>query len=82
MMSAWHSSVASELALAKLYDLGEVVEALEAAGFDVSVARFRLRFVPVSARGGGRAQRQGLVDWLDYYARDRILFRFTRPPRR
>ena len=29
MMSAWHNSVASELALPKLYDLDEVVEAFE-----------------------------------------------------
>ena len=81
MMSAWHNSVASELALPKLYDLDEVVEAFEVAGFEVSVARLRVRFVPVSSRRGGHEHRQGLVDWLDYYERDKILFRFTLPPR-
>jgi SAM-dependent methyltransferase len=81
MMSAWHGSVASELALPKLYDLDEVVAAFEAAGFEVSVARLRVRFVPVSSRRGGHEHRQGLVDWLDYYQRDKILLRFTRPPR-
>jgi hypothetical protein len=40
-----------------------------------------VRFVPVSSRRGGHEHRQGLVDWLDYYERDKILFRFTRPPR-
>jgi SAM-dependent methyltransferase len=82
MMSAWHSSVAGELALPKLYDLDEVVEAFEAGGFEVSVARLRVRFVPISSRRGGHDHRQGLVDWLDYYQRDKVLFRFTRPPRR
>ncbi|HKA83765.1 MAG TPA: class I SAM-dependent methyltransferase [Acidimicrobiales bacterium] len=79
MMSAWHSSARSELALPKLYDLDEVVEDFEAAGFEVSVARLRMRFVPVSSRRGGHEHRQGLVDWLDYYHRDKVLLRFTRP---
>jgi hypothetical protein len=81
VMSEWHSSVAGELALPKLYDLDEVVEAFEAAGFEVSVARLHVRFVPVSSRRGGHDHRQSLVDWLDYYERDKLLFRFTRPPR-
>ena len=79
MMSAWHSSVASELALPKLYDLDEVVEVFDDVGFEVSVARLRLRFVPVSELGGGHEHRRGLMDWLDYDERDKVLFRFTRP---
>ncbi len=34
MMSAWHGSVASDLALPRLYDLDEVVEVFDGAGFD------------------------------------------------
>ena len=82
MMSAWHGSVADELALPRLYDLDEVVEVFDTAGFEVSVARLRLGFVPVSARRGGHEHRRGLMEWLDYYARDKVVFRFTRPPRR
>ena len=82
MMSAWHGSVASDLALPRLYDLDEVVEAFDGAGFEVSVARLEVGFVPVSARRGGHEHRRGLMDWLDYYVRDKVLFRFTRPPRR
>jgi hypothetical protein len=48
----------------------------------VSVARLQVRFVPVSARRGGHEHRRGLMDWLDYYGRDKVLFRFTRPSRR
>ena len=78
-MSAWHDSVASELGLPRLYDLDEVVEAFDGAGFEVSVARLKVRFVPVSARRGGHEHRRGLMDWLEYYGRDKVLFRFTRP---
>jgi SAM-dependent methyltransferase len=79
LMSAWHASVASDLALPKLYDLDEVVEVFEGAGFDVSVAQLRVRFVPVSAHRGGHEHRRDLMDWLDYYRRDKVLLRFTRP---
>jgi SAM-dependent methyltransferase len=79
MMSAWHASVAGELALPRLYDVDEVVEVFADAGFEVSVARLRMRFVPVSQRPGGHEHRRGLMDWLDYYERDKVLFRFTRP---
>jgi SAM-dependent methyltransferase len=82
LMSAWHDSVARELALPRLYDLDEVVEVFDGAGFEVSVARLQMRFVPVSARRGGHEHRSALMDWLDYYGRDKVLFRFTRPSRR
>jgi len=78
LMTAWHASVAGELALPKLYDLDEVVEVFDGAGFDVSVARLRLGFVPVSGGRGGHEHRRGLMDWLDYYTRDKAMFRFTR----
>jgi len=79
MMSAWHRSVADDLELPKLYDLEEVVGAFDAAGFEVSVARLQMGFVPVTGTRGGHEHRRGLLDWLDYYARDKVLFRFTRP---
>jgi SAM-dependent methyltransferase len=79
MMSAWHASAAEELALPKLYDLDEVVDAFDGAGFEVSVARLQLRFVPLTGGRGGHEHRRDLTGWLDYYARDKVLFRFTRP---
>jgi SAM-dependent methyltransferase len=82
LTSAWHGSAASELGLPRLYDLDEVAEAFESAGFDVSVSRLQVGFVPVSAPRGEHDHRRGLMDWLDYYARDKVLFRFTRPSRR
>jgi SAM-dependent methyltransferase len=81
LMSTWHGSVAGELALPRLYDLDEVVEVFDSVGFAVSVARLHLRFVPVSARHGGHDHRRALLDWLDYYSRDKVLLRFTRPSR-
>jgi SAM-dependent methyltransferase len=79
LMSAWHSSVAGELGLPRLYDVDDVVEAFDGAGFDVSVASLQVRFIPVSAARGGHEHRRGLMEWLDYYRRDKVLFRFTRP---
>jgi SAM-dependent methyltransferase len=79
MMSEWHASAADELTLPKLYDLDEVVRVFAAAGFDVSVAALELRFVPVSGGRGGHEHQSGLMNWLDYYRRDKVMFRFTRP---
>ena len=80
LMAAWHRSAAEDIGLPRLYDLDDVVAAFEGAGFDVSVARLRVGFVPLSSRRGGHDHRDGLADWLDYYTRDKVLFRFTRPP--
>lgn len=78
-MAAWHASEAEGLGFPKLYDLDEVVEHFAGAGFDVSVARLQLRFVPVTGGRGGHEHAHDLAGWLDYYARDKVLFRFTRP---
>jgi SAM-dependent methyltransferase len=79
LMSAWHASSAEELALPELHDLDDVVAQFAGAGFDVSVARLQVHFVPVTGGRGGHEHRRGLADWLDYYTNDKVLFRFTRP---
>jgi SAM-dependent methyltransferase len=79
LMSAWHAARAAELGLPRLYDLDEVAESFEDAGFEAAVARLRLRFVPVSAHRHEPGPKRDLMDWLDYYSRDKALLRFTRP---
>lgn len=79
LMSAWHGEDAVELGLPRLYDLDEVVAVFENAGFSASVANLRLRFVPVSAHRHGHDHRGDLLAWLDYYTREKVLLRFTRP---
>jgi SAM-dependent methyltransferase len=79
LMSAWHAGRAAELGLPRLYELDEVVDAFEDTGFDAAVAQLRLRFVPVSAHRHEPGPRRDLLDWLDYYSRDKVLLRFTRP---
>lgn len=79
LMTAWHDENSRELALPPVYRLEDVSDVFEAAGFDVSVARLKLGFVPVSAHRGGHEHRRDLLDWLDYYHRDKVMFRFTRP---
>jgi SAM-dependent methyltransferase len=79
MMSAWHAECAVELDLPRLYELDEVARVFEDAGFSVSVANLKLGFVPVSAHRHGHDHRRDLLAWLDYYTREKVLLRFTRP---
>jgi SAM-dependent methyltransferase len=79
MMSAWHAERALELGLPRLYDLDEVATVFEAAGFSASVANLKLGFVPISGHRHGHDHRRDLLAWLDYYSREKVLFRFTRP---
>jgi SAM-dependent methyltransferase len=79
LMSAWHAARAGELDLPRLYDLDEVVDVFEDTGFEAAVAQLRLRFVPVSAHRDESGPTKDLIDWLDYYSRDKVLLRFTRP---
>jgi SAM-dependent methyltransferase len=80
LMGAWRATHADDLGLPPLRDLDELVDVFELAGFDAYVARLRLRFVPVSAHRARHGDRGQLMDWLDYYSHDKLLFRFTRPP--
>ena len=79
IMSAWHAESAIELDLPRLYRLDEVAGVFESAGFSVSVANLKLGFVPVSAHRHGHDHHRDLLAWLDYYTRDKVLLRFTRP---
>jgi hypothetical protein len=40
-----------------------------------------MRFVPVAAHRTDQAGPGSLIDWLDYYSDDKVMFRFTRPSR-
>lgn len=80
LMTAWHEENAAELGLPPVYRLEDVSDVFESVGFDVSVARLKLGFVPVSAHRGGHEHRRDLLDWLDYYGQDKVMFRFSRPP--
>jgi SAM-dependent methyltransferase len=79
LMSAWYAEVAVELGLPRLYDLDEVVDVFEETGFSVSVANLKLGFVPVAAHRHGHDHRKDLLAWLDYYTREKVLLRFSRP---
>lgn len=79
LMRRWHEENAAELNLPPMYDLDAVASTFEQAGFDVSVARLKVGFVPVSAHRDGHGHRDDLLEWLDYYSADKVLFRFARP---
>jgi SAM-dependent methyltransferase len=79
MMAAWHAGNAVERGLPRLYALEEVAGAFEAAGFSASVANLKIGFVPLVAHRHGHDHRNDLLGWLDYYSREKVLLRFTRP---
>jgi len=79
LMRRWHEDNRAELDLPPMYGLDAVAMTFERAGFDVSVARLKLGFVPVSAHRGGHEHREDLLEWLRYYSEDKVLFRFARP---
>ena len=79
MMSAWHAENATELEIPDLYNLDDVARAFENAGFSVSVANLKLGFIPVSAHGHDHDHGRDLLAWLNYYTREKVLLRLTRP---
>jgi len=80
MMSAWHAASAAGLDLPRIYSLDEVAGVFEGAGFSVSMANLKFGFVPASAHRHSHEQPRDILAWLHYYTREKILFRFTRPP--
>jgi SAM-dependent methyltransferase len=81
LMVAWHAEKAAELDLPGLYVLDEVADVFEGAGFDVAVGRLPMRFVPVHAHRSDTHADTSLSHWLDYYYRDKVMFRFTKSRR-
>jgi SAM-dependent methyltransferase len=79
LMAAWHTEKATELDLPGPYRLDEVADVFDGAGFDVSVGRLPMRFVPVHAHRSDSHTDTSLSSWLDYYYRDKVMFRFTKP---
>jgi SAM-dependent methyltransferase len=80
LMTAWHADNATVLHLPGLYRLEEVADVFQEAGFEVAVGRMPIRFVPVEAHRGDRRPDTELIDLLDYYYRDKVMFRFRKPP--
>jgi hypothetical protein len=64
--------------LPPLYDVDDVIATFRRAGFEASVARLAIRFVPSTGRGYDHERRS--LDWLAYYRDQKLLLRFTRQP--
>jgi SAM-dependent methyltransferase len=76
LMVEWHAANREELQLPQLYDVDDVIATFQRAGFDASVARLALRFVPITGRGHHHEGRS--LDWLAYYHEQKLLLRFSR----
>lgn len=78
LMVEWHAANREELRLPPLRDVDDVIAVFRRAGFDASVARLPIRFVPSAGRGHHHEGRT--LDWLTYYHDHKLLLRFLRPP--
>jgi SAM-dependent methyltransferase len=76
LMVEWHSTNAERLRLPPLYDVDNVIATFMRNGFDASISRLAIRFVPIS--DSEHHDEGGALDWLDYYSNKKVLFRFTR----
>jgi SAM-dependent methyltransferase len=76
LMAVFHRENAAALDLPDLYDIDDVVATFASAGFDVSVARLPMRFIP--ATGHGHHDHRRLLDWLEYYYEHKLLLRLRR----
>jgi SAM-dependent methyltransferase len=76
LMVEWHASARDEIDMPPLNDVDGVIATFQQAGFDVAVARLRMRFVP--AAGHSHEHRGRMLDWLAYYHDQKLLFRFAR----
>jgi len=76
LMVEWHATNREELQLPPLYDIDDVVATFQRVGFDASVARLAIHFVP--AAGDGQRDASRLLDWLAYYHDEKLLLRFVR----
>lgn len=78
LMVEWHAANRQELRMPPLYDIDDVINTFRRDGFDASVARLAICFVPTAGRVHHHETRS--VDWLAYYYDHKLLLRFTRLP--
>lgn len=76
LMVEWHAANRQELGLPPLRSVDAVISSFRDAGFEASVARLAVRFVPVTGRGHNHENRA--LDWLAYYHDEKLMFRFAR----
>ena len=75
LMVEWHSANAERLGLPPVYDIDDVITTFLDNGFEASLARLAIGFVPIT---GLEHHRQGrAVDWLTYYSDEKLLLRLT-----
>jgi SAM-dependent methyltransferase len=79
LMTAWHADNAAALDLPGPYGLDTVADVFKDVGFEVAVGRLPFRFVPVHAHRVDSQPDARLSSWLDYYYRDKVMFRFNKP---
>jgi SAM-dependent methyltransferase len=75
LMVEWHSANAERLRLPPLYDVDDVIAIFLDNGFEASVARLAIGFVPTTKLEHHR--KGSALDWLTYHSDQKLLLRFT-----
>jgi SAM-dependent methyltransferase len=73
MMVEWHGRNAERLGLPPLYSLDDLIEAFTEAGFETSVARLKMGFVPVS-----QDHASSFPASLEYFYDQKAMLRFAK----
>lgn len=73
MMVGWHREFSKKLDMPPIYSLSEVASVFDDEGFDGSCGALRYGFIPTTGH-----TEPDLSRWLDYYHREKVIFRFKR----
>lgn len=76
LMAEWHAANQQELRLPALYHIDDVIGVFQQAGFDPSVSRLAIRFVPCYDHEHHHLDRT--LEWLTYYCEYKLLLRLAR----
>lgn len=79
LMTRWYETHHEELSLPALRTLDEVATLFERAGFEVAAGRLPIRFAPIRAHRENSSREGTLLEWLEYYYEDKVMFRLTKP---
>jgi SAM-dependent methyltransferase len=75
LLVEWHSANSEGLGLPPVYDIDDVITTFLDNGFEASLARLAIGFVPIT--GLEHHSDGSAVDWLTYYSDEKLLLRFT-----
>lgn len=72
-LAVWHRDNAPQLGLPRLYGIDEVIDCFGSKGFEASVARLKMGFIPAAGN------MPDLPKWVEYFYDHKFMLRFAKP---